>query len=259
MYAALMKGHDTVEALYFDGSAEAAFVVAVALNVRHGLSLSLPERRAAAARIIRSHPEWSDRSVAQSTGLSATTVAAIRRSIANSEQLNTRLGRDGRMRPLSASKGRQAAAEYLLAHPDSSLRTVAKIAGVSPGTVRDVRARLARGDNPVPTTRTSGGRRTECDCRDTLPASAPERCVNHAALPLLDMLAKDPSIRMTEAGRSLLRWLHSRALDDADPCDIARNIPEDSRPALAEFADRCARNWSEIAKALRSSRSAGDE
>ncbi len=150
VYAALMNGRDSLQAYYFDGSPEEAFVLAVALNVGHGLALALPDRRAAATRIMQSYPQWSDRAVAQSTGLSATTIAAIRRSTVGVGQLNVRLGRDGRVRPLNAASGRRTAAEYLIAHPESSLRTVARVAGISPATVRDVRNRLLRGQSPVP-------------------------------------------------------------------------------------------------------------
>jgi hypothetical protein len=249
VYAALMNGHETVEALYYDGPPEEAFIIAVALNTQHGLPLTLPDRRAAAARIIQTHPQWSDRAVAGYAGLSGKTVAAIRRATADSAQLNMRLGRDGRVRPINAAKGRQAAAEYLRAHPESSLRAVARIAGVSPNTVRNVRDLIAQGQDPIPTI---------CETKDGGSSKNPSnkgvsvrRAPLSKALPLLDTLARDPSLRMTAAGRTLLRWLHGHAVDDVDIVAIAETSPDHCLPLLAEFAERCAHNWTLVSEALR--------
>src|SRR5262249_56796043 len=43
---------EVIEATFFDGSADEAFALSVELNVRHGLPLSLAERKAAARRIL---------------------------------------------------------------------------------------------------------------------------------------------------------------------------------------------------------------
>ncbi|MDW5328858.1 ParB/RepB/Spo0J family partition protein [Plantactinospora sp. KLBMP9567] len=76
--AAQLRGDERIKAVFFDGDAEAAFVRAVEENNAHGLPLSLPDREAAAARIVASHPHWSDRAIAAATGLAARTVAGIR-------------------------------------------------------------------------------------------------------------------------------------------------------------------------------------
>lgn len=70
---------------YFDGTAEAAFALAVERNLANpaeGLPLSVAERKAAAERIVSGRPELSDRSIAQGVGLSAKTVGEIRRRAA---------------------------------------------------------------------------------------------------------------------------------------------------------------------------------
>lgn len=52
--AALMRGRTEVVVQFFDGSEAEAFVLSVQLNVRHGLPLTLDERKAAARRIVGS-------------------------------------------------------------------------------------------------------------------------------------------------------------------------------------------------------------
>ncbi len=92
-----------------------------------------------------------DRAIGRSAGLAAKTVAAIRkRSSDDAPQSNARVGRDGRVRPLDSTEGRQRAAEILTDRPETSLRDAARAAGISPATVLDVRKRLERGEAPVP-------------------------------------------------------------------------------------------------------------
>ncbi len=76
--ATLMKGQETIEVQFFEGSEDEAFIRAIAANTEHGLPLTLADRRAAAARITVSHPRCSDRWIAQITGLASGTVATIR-------------------------------------------------------------------------------------------------------------------------------------------------------------------------------------
>jgi hypothetical protein len=97
--AAMLQGRQTIEVTFFEGTAADAFLRAVEANVRHGLPLSFADRKAAAARIISSHPHLSDRALAESTGLSAKLIARIRRSTESVPRLNARVGKDGRTRP----------------------------------------------------------------------------------------------------------------------------------------------------------------
>lgn len=150
LMVASLKGRETVEVRFFDGSAADAFLWAVKENVAHGLPLSLADRRAATARIILSHQELSDRALGELVGLAARTVASIRRSVASgTSPSDRRVGRDGKVRPLSGVEGRQRVANLLAEQPDASSRVLARRAGVSPATVRDVRQRLARGEAPA--------------------------------------------------------------------------------------------------------------
>jgi Homeodomain-like domain len=78
------------------------------------------------------------------------TSVAVRNAAGDTARFGKRLGKDGRPRPLNAAVGRALAAQLMDTYPDASLRQIAAATGVSPGTVRDVRARLARGEDPSP-------------------------------------------------------------------------------------------------------------
>nr|WP_030318148.1 ParB/RepB/Spo0J family partition protein [Streptomyces flavochromogenes] len=169
--AARQLGHDTIEARLFDGTDEDAFVLAVELNSSHGLPLSLGDRTAAATRILMTHPAWSDRRVARTTGLSPSTVGNLRkRATVQIEHLDSRTGSDGRERPVNSASGRLKAGRVLTEQPNLSLREVARLAGVAPSTVRDVRDRLLAGEEVVPRQR-SGIRPGESPTVPAAPSS----------------------------------------------------------------------------------------
>ncbi|RQX33168.1 hypothetical protein DLJ57_19775, partial [Micromonospora chalcea] len=79
--AAKLRGDETVRVTFFDGDDAAAFLLSVDANIKHGLPLSRADREAAATRILRLYPQWSDRAVAAAAGLSPTTVSGIRRRL----------------------------------------------------------------------------------------------------------------------------------------------------------------------------------
>jgi hypothetical protein len=242
--AAKRKGWQSIAAYFVDGSEESAFVVAVQENVIHGLPLSLPDRRAAASRILQTHAHWSDRVIAAKTGLSAKTVCAIRRATEERQQLHGRLGKDGRIRPLNATVGRQVAAELISSRPNASLREIAQAAGISPSTVRDVRARLSRGEDPVVAPERVTPRRGQSKPRrraSTIPDEPAD------IKPILLALSNDPALRMNAAGRELLRWLHIHAVNGADNQRIPASVPQHCHDHLVELARRCAANWAFIA------------
>jgi ParB-like chromosome segregation protein Spo0J len=236
-------GRDEIEAEFYDGPLEDAFVLSVHANVRHGLPLSLADRRAAARRILNTHADWSDRAIAQLTGLSAKTISGLRCATAENQQLHTRIGRDGRARPLNFAPGRRLAAEVLGQRPNASLREVAKVAGISPGTVRDVRDRLHRGESPVPEQRRShssnASSREDWKRIDSVDVSR-----------MLESLAKDPSLRMTQTGRNLLQWLHLRRVDVRDCRMVVDSVPTHRRAVLVELARVYASIWETIAAQL---------
>src|SRR5262249_21838450 len=97
--AAMLRGLSRIAVQYFSGSETESFILAVRSNISHGLPLSLADRTAAATRIMSAHPEWSDRKVANLTGLAHQTVGEIRRRVSGEfDQLHARVGRDGKLR-----------------------------------------------------------------------------------------------------------------------------------------------------------------
>ncbi|MFD0683207.1 ParB/RepB/Spo0J family partition protein [Actinomadura fibrosa] len=147
--AARLRGDAVVRARFVDCTDSEALVLAMKANSAHGLPLSKADRVYGATSVLAAHPDWSDRAIATITGLSAKTIASLRSRSAGAARLGgKRLGRDGKRRPVTLGEGRLRAAEYITAHPDASLRQVAKATDVSLGTVHDVSARLRRGANP---------------------------------------------------------------------------------------------------------------
>jgi transcriptional regulator with XRE-family HTH domain len=78
--AARKLGHDTVQVVAFDGTADEAFIETVRRNISHGLPLSVPDRTRAGLQILQRHPNWSDRRIAEASGLSPHTIARLRSS-----------------------------------------------------------------------------------------------------------------------------------------------------------------------------------
>jgi ParB-like chromosome segregation protein Spo0J len=242
--AALLRGDELIEVRFFDGSEREAFVLAVQTNVAHGLPLSLADRTRAAERIIGSHREWSDRAIAAVTGLSARTVGSVRRrsSGAGGDQVRARTGRDGRVRPLDNAEGRLKASAIIAQRPRASLREVAREAGVSPSTVRDVRMRIERGEEPVPQMRRGRGEGASIrslGARETRRLAA-----------MLRGLQSDPSLRFTESGRTFLRWINSRAIRSDEGLDVAAKVPPHCTYIVADVARACAEEWLRLADEL---------
>jgi ParB-like chromosome segregation protein Spo0J len=254
LMAALLKGRETIDVEFFDGTAADAFLRAVEENVTHGLPLSQTDRRAAAARIIALHPHMSDRAVAESAGLAARTVAGIRRrSTDEAPQLNARVGRDGRVRPLDGAAGRRRAAQLLAEHPDASLREIARGAGVSPGTARDVRQRLERGEEPAPA-RPNAGRSCDDLASPGRPAGRrarrPGRTAQPAPASVLEKLLRDPSLRHNEQGRRLLRLLQYNAAGAQEWSGVIAAVPPHCTALVVQLARQYSQMWLDFAQEL---------
>jgi ParB-like chromosome segregation protein Spo0J len=259
LMAASLKGRKTIAVVYFDGSELDVFLRAVEANVEHGLPLSHVDRRAAAEHIIGTHPTMSDRGIGKVAGLAAKTVAAIRkRSTDELPQSNTRVGRDGKVRPLDSSDGRRHAAELLTGQPEASLRDVARAAGISPATVLDVRKRLQRGESPVrrrlataPTTGhgipagVGSARGLHSAARPGIRSVA---AANPAAT--VEKLLRDPSLRNNEVGKGLLRLLHTNAAGAEQLLDVVPAVPPHCVAIVVQLAGQYAEMWQDFAKEL---------
>ncbi|WP_410594783.1 ParB N-terminal domain-containing protein [Amycolatopsis sp. lyj-23] len=254
--AAALRGDEEIDVRFFDGSWAEAFVLAVKSNGKHGLPLTLADRKVAAARIIGSHPDWSNRGVATVVGLTDKTVASIRsRAAAEIPHLHARIGRDGRARPVDAAEGRRRASEVLRETPGISLRRASAIAGVSVGTVRDVRDRLKRGEDPVSPRRRPAavpiGESAECAPSGS--ADVPVKAVNPALI--LQRLRQDPSLRFSESGRALLRKLDAFLIDDEEMNCALAMVPDHCAGAVADLVAEGAKMWQDLVGALKKPRS----
>ena len=263
LLAASLQGRETIEAVFFDGSETDVFLRAVQENIAHGLPLSQADRRAAAQRIVASHPHLSDRAIGYSVGLAAKTVATIRKgSNEETPQSNARVGRDGRVRPLDGSVGRRRAAELLTQQPDASLRNVARAAGISPATVLDVRKRLARGESPVPDKPAANAARngtsgngaeadTESDSAcDGVSAQAIRfrpRAVAPDPAAAVERLLRDPSLRNNERGKGMLRLLHVNAVGAEQLPNAAATLPPHCVGIVVQLARQYAQMWQDFA------------
>ncbi len=254
--AAALRQQEHIEVRFFDGDESLIFPIAVEANIRRGLPLSLAERRAAAARIISMHQHWADRVIAAVAGLSPKTVAVIRRRTAMQLHHPTvRLGRDGRLRPVDATAGRRIASELISSQPHASLRQIARAAGISPATARDVRQRMERDGGFAPPT----GRATPGDPGRTGSGSASgalagpfgnATMVERDSAATILRMKRDPSLRFTDMGRELLRWLDLHAVRQGELERFVRSIPPHWVNALAGLAKECAGQWTEFARQL---------
>lgn len=200
-----------------------------------GSPKAAPDRRRDAERLLATHPQWSDRAIAQLCNLSSKTVAAIReRSAPDAPPPGSRVGRDGRVRPLDASAGRQRAAELFAARPDASLREVSIQAGVSVATARDVRDRLREGRTPTVTPLPRGSRRPESR-RRTSP---------------VDPVAEDRALRSSEEGRRFTEWLVQHSVTRADWQEFVEAVPVSRAYVIADLARTVADSWAEFAKEM---------
>ncbi|WP_164382198.1 ParB N-terminal domain-containing protein [Streptomyces sp. OM5714] len=289
--AAVERGDEVVQVRFFEGSARDAFLVAVRENTAHGLPLSMRDRLAAARRILSTHPHWSDRAIAELAGLSPKTMGELRRAAPDEGvQPTVRMGRDGRIRPVDGSAGRLRAARLVAEEPEASLRDVARRAGISPGTVRDVRARLSRGEDPVP-----GSARRDLAASEsaTVPPAAPGSAGSSGSRPLatgtepvasgrsarraaalthqryvvvgkaaqtvanptdaaelLAVLGKDPSLRYAEQGRLMLRLLSPGALPARLWNDLDATVPDYSVDSVSRLARASAEALTQFADRL---------
>ncbi|WP_255308069.1 ParB/RepB/Spo0J family partition protein [Streptomyces marincola] len=273
--AAALRGCETIEARLLDGHEDDLFALAVRLNVVHGLPLTTADRTAAVRRLLGTHPQWSDRAIGHIAGLSAKSVASLRRRLAGeAAQLAGRVGRDGRTRPLNAVQGRLLASRLISERPAASLREIAREAAISIGTAHDVRRRLKSGQHPVPAglrrrqsagrtdasrvERARAGRPAAAGGDDAAPAAAepplspatggPGTAVAagadaSGAREVLGKLKRDPSLRFSEAGRSILRLMDAHAAPPAAWQRLADAVPAHCAGLVATAARDCAAAW----------------
>lgn len=252
LMAAFVRGDQMISVEFFEGSTEDAFLRAVQANVTHGLPLSQADRRAAAVKIVASHPHLSDRVIARAAGLGAKAVAGIRRQTDGVVQLQARVGRDGKVRPLSSDEGRRRAAELIAERPGASLREIARLAGISPATVSDVRRRLRAGEAPVIANEQSAQEDKETDTPTRVRRLRGERTepLNADPTTVLEKLLRDPSLRQKEEGRNLLRLLRQNAIGMRQRSELTAAVPPHCGALVANLARQYAETWLEFAQKI---------
>lgn len=226
--AARQLGRSHVRCVYFDGEVESAFMEALRQNRDHGLPLSFKDREAAARQVLRFHPDWSDRRVGATCGLAPGTVGRLRGTIATvtdqGGQLNARVGRDGRRRPVDAKASRIRIARVLRDQPNSSLRNIARITGTSPATVRAVKAEqshLAVEDRP-----------------QVVPVIRPVRS-----------WVADAALLSAEEGETFVGWFERTTIKEEWRSFLA-GIPLSRVYEVADEARRRAAAWTEFASRI---------
>jgi len=233
--AAKMRGQEEIEARLIDGDQAICFVMAVSVNVKHGLPLSLDDRKAAAKRIIRFYPSWSDRKIASVSGLAARTVAGLRdHPSLEDNHPEGRIGRDGRARPVNAAERREIAAEIIGKRPDASLREIARHAGISPETARKIRRQLCNGT-------------TVQQLHNSVSAPAGSQPENADQSFALHALRRDPALRSKERGRLLLRMLSVLEVLEENADQILSDISLHDMRWVAEASRACSHAWERFA------------
>jgi ParB-like chromosome segregation protein Spo0J len=240
--AARMLGRTTIAARYFEGTHEEAFLEAVRSNIAHGKPLTLAEREAAAKKVLGLHSDWSDRLVGDICGLSDKTIGRLRKTTADIPQLSARVGRDGRQRPTDPQPLRNQIATALREKPDANLEELAASLSTSPSTVRDVRKRLQRGDDPtLPDRRVAEEPTRIRTFRSNGAGPAPRKAVDWST---------DQAILALPGGRELAEWLQQTRIDSRQWEARVTQIPLGRIPNLIEDAESRALEWTRFAKSL---------
>ncbi len=260
--AAKLRGEWTISARVVDCTDSEALVLAVRSNTLHGLPLSRADRISSAKRILTAHADWSDRAVAGITGLSAKSIASLRNSATGDTRFDgKRLGRDGKRRPVMPGEGRRRAAEYINAHPDASLREVARETDVSLGTVHDVRERIRRGaDHAAGTPARPAEEVADRPAAAATPISPRPIAVIHGAgarqtqrlaWPAISAkLTADPALRYTDGGRAFLRWMALHSMQADEWREFIDAIPQHWLKEVSRIAASMSEEWRQFAERL---------
>jgi hypothetical protein len=234
--AAAMRGETHVKAKLYQGTNSDAFVLAVRMNIAHGLPLTRADRVAAAIRIIGTHPDWSDRMIATAVGLAAGTVGKVRRcSTAQGVHTAMRVGKDGRERPANNAPARLKVSQLLAEKPTASIRAIAREAGVSPSTVHNLRRRLRT------------GQKTPTGHPPQRVSSISRSAGSADVTSIFASLTRDPSLRFSDAGRSVLRWLDRYRIGLMESNKITERVPDHCAGSVARLARTFAQMWTDLA------------
>jgi ParB-like chromosome segregation protein Spo0J len=251
--AARLRGEWSIEARIVDCTDAQALILAIKSNTLHGLPLSKSDRISGAKRILAVHPDWSDRAIAGITGLSAKAIASLRSSSTVPQMHLKRLGRDGKRRPMIRGEGKRRAVEYITAHPEASVRRVARETDVSVGTVQKARESL-RSSTP----QSSDDRVTDTAADCQLPIERGPRparrggTVPHLAWSVVaHKLTSDPVLRYTEGGRAFLDWMRDHSMHADEWREFADAIPSHWLDNVSRIALGMSDEWGQFAECVK--------
>ncbi len=248
--AAERRGATTISVIFAGCPSNELFLAAVKANIAHGLPLSLADRKAAAARILASHRNWSDRAVAAATGLAHKTVGKIRRDLPPVTDRAERIGRDGHVRPLGSAR-RESAEEIIARNPEASLRQIARSAGISVSTAHAMRRKMALADPKSSEVNMVEDTAVGLDRRPTRQEHASSSTLSSGqSIAVLQKLMADPSLRFTDSGRALLRLLGTHILSDDEWCQLGDTVPAHWASGVAGLAREQATMWLRFATQL---------
>lgn len=165
--------------------------------------------------------------------------------------------------PLSITDRKAASLRIMRMYPLWSDRKIAEVAGLDHKTVGTVRKqssgdvpqtgrRLGR-DGRMRRVRMTGGdrkrgketQRSSAEEAVAMPELAPAERVCPTAV--LQSLRRDPSLRLTETGRTVLRWLDASPRTPTQSVDLADRIPEHCLNLILDMARQNAANWQDFA------------
>lgn len=237
-----------VAVVLFEGTVEEARVQAIVANVKHGLPLTIDERKASARLVLSDHPLWSDRHVAEICGLSSKTVATLRPPglTTSSSGPEKRVGRDGRLRPVRPSDVRERILVALSEDPSASLRAIAARVGASPETVRSVRRSI---ECRPPAGELVG--QPSLEPAPSATATLPTSTSPSAVIADVSIWATDAALASTDHGRTFAAWFEATAVDHVDVDAFVGAVPLSRIYGVADEALRRARVWQELAQRLR--------
>lgn len=223
------SGRSAGKVRLFDGDEFETLALAVSANTSHGKPLSRAERSEAAQLLLACSPESSDRRIGQICGLSHSTVARLRQA-AGMTPPATRVGRDGRRRPLHPEAARTKVEDAIVGDGDLSIREAARVAGVAPSTAQRVAKKLR-------SPRLTSGINSPKGAAPTL-------------TPTLHKLSTSDGFGVSAELAFVNEWLDRTALSAADVRSCLSMTP---LVRVYEVADECRRRalaWADLASGL---------
>lgn len=253
------EGRKTIRCEVVELDDSEALEVAVAVNVVHGLHLTIAERKTVARKLV-ADTDWSDQRIADSCGLGRTTVSELRpappsaRPTSRSGKLDAptpakREGVDGKARPASKAEAqaqRERIADHLDEHPDHSLREVAEATGASAMTAASVRTEQAKAE---PTERPAIGLAPPLDPEK--PETLADKLIVWPKHGYRNESEFQASTAAMESAKFLDRYVVVVHEGDEDPFTLlSASVPGPWVAQAAHDARAMARHWTAFADAI---------